>query len=112
MATIAAQRLGFTPSVVHRDSPSCPGDGRSNRGEAPDAHVLQSTQGDSREHRPDRNHVRLDVSVEHPAGLPMLLQPRSGKTSAASDVGPVVTHPMTHLPTAHGVASLGADRAL
>jgi hypothetical protein len=40
------------------------------------------------------------------------MQPRSGHTSEASDVGPVVTHHMPPRHTAHGVASLVAASAL
>jgi transposase len=112
MATTAAHRLGFTPSVVQLDRTSFHVEGRYHRGEDPDAHGIPITQGSSRAPRPDLQHVRLDLIVAHPAGIPMLMTPRSGHTSDASDVGPVVTHPMPHLPTAHGVADLVADSAL
>jgi transposase len=112
IATTAAQRLGLTPSVVHLDSTSFHVDGRYNSGEEPDEHVIHITQGYSRDHRPDLNQVMLDLIVEHQAGIPMLMKPLSGNTSDASDFGQVVTHHITHLQTAHGLAYLVADSAL
>jgi transposase len=96
IATTAAQRPGLTPTVAHRDSPSFRVDGRYNSGEEPNEHVIHITQGSSRDHRPDLNQVMLDLSVEHQAGIPVLMKPLSGNTSDASDFGHVVTH---HLPT-------------
>lgn len=87
-------------------------DGRYNSREESDAHIIHITQGYSRDHRPDRNHVRLDLIVEHQAGIPVLMKPRSGHTNDGRDFGPVVTHPMAHLQTAPGLAYLVADSAL
>jgi hypothetical protein len=112
IATTAAPRLGVTPSGVHLESPSLHVAGRDHRGAEPDEPVLPSTQGYSREQRPDRNPVLRALIVEHQAGIPRLLKPLRGTTRAAGDVGPVVTHPMTHRQTAPGLASLVADRAL
>ena len=50
--------------------------------------------------------------VEHPAGIPRLMKPRSGHPHAVSDVGQGVTHHRAHRQTEHGLADLGADSAL
>ena len=58
MAATAAERLGLTPRLAHRDRTSFHVDGRDHRDEAPEEPVMHLTRRDSREHRPDRNHVR------------------------------------------------------
>jgi transposase len=112
MATTAAYRLGFTPTFAHLDRTSFHVDGRDNSAEDPDMHVMHITRGDSRDHRPELHHVRLDLLVEHQAGIPLLRQPLRGNTSAASDFGHVVTAPMAQLHTTDGTAYLVADSAL
>ena len=97
IAATAARRLGLTPTWVPRDRPSLPVDGRYNRGEEPDAHVMHLTRGSSRDHRPDLNQVMLDLMAAHQAGIPLLLQPLRGHTSDASDFGQVVRQHMQHL---------------
>jgi transposase len=112
VATSAAQRLGFTPTFAHLDSTSFHVEGRDNRAEEPDTHVLHLTRGYSREHRPDLHQVRLALIVEPQAGIPLLLQPLSGNTSDALDFRPVITKPMAQLHTTYGTAYLVADGAL
>ena len=73
---------------------------------------MHRPRGDSREHRPDRNHVMLDRMVEPPAGRPRLRQPLSGHRRAGQDVGPVVTAPIQPRQTTHGTTDLVADSAL
>jgi len=99
MAAMAVPRVGLTPTCAHLDRPSFPVEGRSNRHAEPDEHVMHMTRAYSRDHRSDPNHVRLDLMVEHPAGIPVLMKPRSGHTREARDVGPVVTEPMRQLQT-------------
>jgi hypothetical protein len=112
IAVTAAHRLGLTPTCAPLDRTSCPVDGRDNRSEEPDAHVMPLTRGDRRAHRPDLHHVMLDVMVAHHAGSPVLMTPRSGHTHEARAVGPVVTDHMRPLQTTDGTTSLVADRAL
>jgi transposase len=112
IARHAAGRLGLTPTFAHRDSTSFPVDGRYNSAEEPEAHVMHITQGCSRDHRPDLNQVMLDLIVEHQAGIPVLMPPLSGTTNATRDFGQVVTQPIDHLRTAHGMTYLVADSAL
>lgn len=112
MAVTTAQRLGLTPTFAQRDRRSFPVDGRYNSAEAPDAPGIPSTRGYSREPRPDRTQVRLDGLVEHPAGIPLLLTPRSGPTRDTSDGGPVVSQHRQPLQLPSGTTSLVADRAL
>jgi transposase len=112
MATTAAQRLSFTPPFAHLDSTSFHVDGRYNNAEEPDAHVIHLTRGYSRDHRPDLNQVMLDLIVEHQAGIPLLMQPRSGNTSDAIDFSHVVTEHIAQLHTTYGTAYLVADSAL
>lgn len=112
MAITAAQRLGLTPTLAHLDSTSFHGDGRDNRAEEPGAQVMHLTRGYRRAHRPDLKHVRLDVIVEHQAGIPLLMPPRSGHTSDALDFRHVVRAHMAPRQTTDGTAYLVADRAL
>jgi len=74
---------------VHLDRTSVHVDGRYNREEEPAAEVMHITRGDSREHRPDLNQVMLELMVEHQAGMPVLLQPRSGNSRDVQAFGPV-----------------------
>jgi transposase len=90
MAATAAKRLGLAATFAHLDRASVHVDGRSNRAEEPEPAVLHITRGYSRDHRPDLNPVRLELMVEHQAGLPLLLQPLSGHTRAGNTFGHVV----------------------
>ena len=94
MAATAAKRLGLAPTFAHLDSTSWHVDGRYNRAEEPDAEVMHITRGDSRDHRPDLNHVLLELMVEHQAGSPVLMPPLSGNSSDAHAFGQVVKDPM------------------
>jgi transposase len=112
LAATAARRLGLRPSFAHLDSSSFHVDGRYNRDEAPEAQVMPSTRGDSRDHRPALNHVMLDLMVEHQAGMPVWMPPLSGHSSDTRDVGQVVRAHMAHFQTTDGTTDLVADRAL
>jgi transposase len=83
MAATAAKRLGLTPRFAHLDSTSFHVDGRYNRDEEPEEQVIHITRGYSRDHRPDLNQVMLELIVEHQAGIPILMQPLSGKLPMA-----------------------------
>lgn len=82
MAVTAAQRLRLTPTCAPLERTRVPVDGRDHSGAEPDAHVMHLTRGSSREHRPALTHVRLDVSVAHHAGIPVLRKPLRGTTVA------------------------------
>jgi transposase len=112
MAPTAAHRLGFTPTLAHLDRTSFHVDGRDHSAEEPDAHVMHSPRGSSRDHRPDLNLVMLDVIVAHQAGIPLLMPPRSGHPSDAIDFRPVVTEQMAPRHATYGTAYLVADSAL
>jgi hypothetical protein len=56
--------------------------------------------------------VRLELIVEHPAGMPVLMQPLSGHSSEAQEFGQVVSDHLAPLHTTYGAPSLVADRAL
>jgi transposase len=112
MAITAAQRLGLMPTFAHLDRTSFHVDGRDTRAEPPGAHLIPLTRGYSRDHRPDLNHVRLDLIVEHQAGIPLRMPPLSGNTSDALDFRHVVTEPMAPLHTTYGTAYRVADSAL
>jgi transposase len=90
MAATAAERRGLAPRLTPLDRTSVHVDGRYNSGEAPEAQVVQRTRGDSRDHRPDFNHVLLERIVEQQAGIPLLMTPRSGNSREAQHVGEVV----------------------
>jgi transposase len=66
----------------------------------------------SRDHRPDLNQVMLDRMVEHQAGIPLLMKPLSGHSSAGQDFGQVVTEHIEQLQTTYGTTYLVADSAL
>jgi transposase len=70
------------------------------------------TRGDSRDHRPDLNQGMWELMVEHHAGSPLLMPPRSGHSSDAKDVGAVVRRHGNRFPTTYGLTYLVADSAL
>ena len=112
IAATAATRLGLTPKFRHLDTTSVHVDGRYNSAEAPDEQVVHITQGSSRDHRPDRNQVRLALVVEHQAGIPVLRKPRSGNSSDSKAFGQVVSDHMAQLHTTFSSTYLVADSAL
>jgi transposase len=112
IAATAATRLGLAPALAHLDSTSFHVDGRYNSDEEPDAHVIHLTHGYSRDHRPDLNHVMLDLIVEQQAGIPRLMKPLSGNTSDALDFGHIVTPHIAQLHATYGTTYLVADSAL
>jgi hypothetical protein len=97
----ASQISGITFQVV-----------RYNRAQAPDEQVVHIPQGSSREHRPDLNQGRLELVVEHQAGIPLLMKPLRGNSSDSTVCGQVVSDPMAQLPTPSHATYLVADRAL
>jgi transposase len=112
IAATAAQRLRLTPRFAHLESTSFHVDGRYNSEEPPDDHGVHSTQGYSRDHRPDLNQVMLELLVEHQAGIPVLMQPLSGNSSDAKAFGQVVRDHIPQLHTTYGTTYLVADSAL
>jgi transposase len=112
IAATAVKRRGLAPRFAHLDSTSFHVDGRYNSAEEPEEHVLHITRGYSRDQRPDLNQVRLDLIVEHHAGIPVLMKPLSGNSSDAHDFGQIITDHMTQLQIIYGTTCLGADRAL
>ena len=55
--------------------------------------MVHITKGYSRDHRPALNQGMLELLIEHQAGMPVLLQPRRGHSSAAQEFGPLIrTH--------------------
>ena len=87
-------------------------DGRYNSAAAPDEQIMHSTPGYSRDHRPDLNHVMLALLVEQPAGIPLLMKPRSGNTHDQVACGRIITEHVQPLHTAHQATYLVADSAL
>jgi transposase len=97
---------------VHLDSTSFHVDGRYNSEEEPEAEVMHITRGYSRDHRPDLNQVRLELMVEHQAGLPVLMPPLSGNSRDVQEFGHVIKASMAPLHTTSGSTYLVADSAL
>ena len=112
IAATAAQRLGLAPRFAHLDSTSFHVDGRYNSDEEPEAHVIHITRGYSRDQRPALNQVRLDLIVEHQAGIPVLMKPLNGNSSDAHDFGQIITDHLAQLQTTYGTTFLVADSAL
>jgi transposase len=112
IATTAAARLGLAPRFGHLDSPSLHVDGRYNSDEAPEAQVVHITRGYGRDHRPDLNQVMLELMVEHQAGIPVLMKPRSGTSRDAHGFGEAVRDHRQQLQTTYGLTYLVADSAL
>jgi transposase len=112
IATTAAKRLGLAPRMAPIDRTSVPVDGRENRAEEPEAGGMHITRGDSRDHRPDLNHVMLALKVEPQAGIPLLRPPLSGHSSDVQEGGQVIRAHLAPLQTTDGLPSLVAGRAL
>jgi transposase len=99
IAATAAQRLGLTPTVTPRDTTSFPVDGRYHSAEAPDAQVVHIPHGYSREHRPALKQVLVELLVEHQAGRPVRMKPRSSHSRDAHALGQVIKDHLAHLHT-------------
>jgi len=112
IAATAAKRLGLAPRFAHLDSTSFHVDGRSHSDEPPAEHVVHINQGSSRDHRPDLHQVRLELMVEHQAGIPVLMKPLSGKSSEGKELGHVVQEHLAPWQTTYGTTYLVADGAL
>jgi transposase len=112
MAATAAERLGLAPRVAHLESTSVHVDGCYNSDEEPEEQVVHITRGYSRDHRPDFNHVMLELIVEHQAGIPILMKPLSGNSRDAQDFGEAIRTHVHQLQTTHGMTDLVADSAL
>ena len=112
IAATAAPRLGLAPTCAHLDTTSCHVDGRSNSDQAPDEQVVHSTRGDSRDHRPDVHQVMLELLVEHPAGIPVLMTPLSGHRSDAQAFGHVIRAHIAPLHPTYGPPYVVADSPL
>ena len=92
-------------------SPPLPGrSAREPRGR-PCGAGAPSPRGSRREHRPALHQVLWARSVEHRAGSPVRMQPRSGHRRDATNCGAVIRAPMDQGPIPSGAPSLGADRA-
>ena len=112
IAATAAMRLGLTHTFSHLDTTSLHVDGRSNSTQPPDEQVVHITHGYRRDHRPDLNQVMLALVVEHQAGIPVLMQPLSGKSHDGKAFGQVVSDHIAQLHTPANPAYLVADSAL
>jgi transposase len=112
IAATAAARLGLRPTFSHLDTTSFHVDGRYNSDQAPDEQVVHITHGYSRDHRPDLNRVRLELVVEHQAGIPLLMKPLSGNSSDGKAFGQVVSDHIAQLHTTASPTYLVADSAL
>jgi transposase len=112
IAATAAERLGLAAPLAHLDSTSFHVDGRDNSAEEPAEEVVHITPGYSRDHRPDLNQVRLELMIEHQAGMPGLMNPLSGNSSDAQAFGRLVKEHMAQWQTTDGTTSLVADSAL
>jgi transposase len=111
-AATAAKRLGLAPRFAQLESTSFHGDGRYHSDEEPTEQSIHITRGSSREHRPDLNHVMMELLVEHQAGIPVLMKPRSGNSRAAQDFGEVIRTHVHQWHITYGMTYVVADRAI
>jgi transposase len=95
-------RLGLTGSRVHLDSTRFHVDGRY-QGETEGSDV-EIRRGYSRDRRPDLNQVMLNLIVEHQAGLPLLMQPRSGNSNDTVSFGKLIETHIDQVNMTHQVA--------
>jgi transposase len=112
IAATAAKRLGLASRLAHLESTSFHVDRRDNSDEEPTEQGSHITRGDRRDHRPDRHHVMVELIVEHQAGSPVLMQPLSGNSRDAQDVGEVIRAHVHQWHITYGMTYLVADRAL
>lgn len=112
IAVSAAKRLGLRPTSTPLDTTSLHVDGRYNRDEKPEEQLVHITQGSSRAHRPDLNHVMLELIVEHQAGIPILMNPLRGNSSDPQAFGEGIRAHLDPLHTAYSATSMVADSAL
>jgi transposase len=112
IATEACTRLGLASPYVHLDTTSFHVDGRYNSAETPQETVIHITLGYSRAHRPDLNQVRLELIVEHHAGIPLWMKPLSGNSSDTVEFGRLVDTHIAHLGCEDEPLYLVADSAL
>jgi transposase len=112
IAVTAAKRLGLAPRFTHLDSTSCHVDGRYNSAGEPSEPVVHITKGYNRTHRPALNQVLLELSIEHQAGIPVLMTPLSGNSSDGEEFGDIVQEHIAQLQTTCGSTYLVADSAL
>jgi transposase len=112
IAATAAERLGLAARFAHLESTSFHVDGHYNSDEEPAEQVVHITRGYSREHRPALNHVRLELIIEHQAGMPVLMKPLSGNRSDVKAFGQVGSAHIAQLQPTYGTTSLVADSAL
>ena len=80
--------------------------GATHSDEEPEAHVMHITRGDSRDQRPDLNHVMLDLMVEHQAGIPVRMKPRRGNSRDVPDFGQRITAHMAQLQITDGTTGV------
>ncbi len=70
---------------------------------------MHSTQGSSRDHRPDLNQVMLQLVVEHQAGMPVLMKPLRSNRSDSKAFGQVISDPSAQLHTTSSPPCLVAE---
>ena len=112
IAATAAERLGLASRFAPLESTSVHVDGHDNSGEEPAEQVVHITRGYSRDHRPDLDQVRLELIIEHQAGIPVRMKPLSGHSRDVKAFGPVVSEHIAPWQTTYGTTDLVADRAL
>lgn len=81
LAAQAVSQLGLLCRFGHLDATGFHTDGQYPSAAGAEDGVIHLTQGYSRDHRPDLNQVVLQLIVERPAGIPLLMEPLSGNNS-------------------------------
>jgi transposase len=97
---------------THIDTTSFHVDGDYNSGQDAQEGVVKTTQGYSRDHRPDLNQVGLQLIVENQAGIPLVMQALDGNSSDKNTFAAAINTHVKQLQTDLGVEYIVGDSAL
>lgn len=111
LAAAVVNSLGLLCRLGHLDSTSFHTDGEDHSNEVPEEGLVHITRGYSRDHRPERNQVVLQLSCERQAGIPLLMQTVSGNNSDKDSFRDLVDNSTEPMRVDFGIEYLIADSA-
>lgn len=112
LATHAAEQPDLTSRFAHQEATSFSFRGEHESEEESAGEVISVQKRNSRDRRPDLNQVVLDLMVEHPAGLPMLMEPLSSNASDEGSFPELIDGHLSDLQHAHEFDYVVVDSAL